>query len=1053
MNKKYPTKITPDYEKYSHGPFHWTLSNDPVCKHFECCMHNEYKSLGSGSFSSFNPPQPVVKGNGGWAECLPCAIKSGHGQPPSIELLSIGMSKPKVDSIKAKKPPYNQSYWKIAAKDLKCVYGNGCAGIVKAGTIYLDRLNKGEVECVGCAKKGAAGFGPTLEVPTLSDFGVEDMPEVQSVPIGSPTAKGWIWVKVKNYTKSSASGSVNYLLNCKCMDFHVPGIGGCKEKLVEGTWAAQKTWGDSSILCESCAIAAGHGSPGDTTAKATKQKRQKKAPMICIKCGVRLCEACGECETKGCRLVGRAVCTPEQLAEVKHLLAETQKVRGYVALAETLKVPRPYQIVTEQADIAALKLNSSKVFVRPCPVRPRHGFVESRLVDAAVVDNIPDVVDAIFAEARSADPQAELLIVPYVDSAHNMVITPTRLAIGAGNDGATAGKGSITVPLMGEKFSEIPQKLYDQAGVDINTEDPYFEAVADKDHRVSFTQLRAGVKIPPAVGDDYIPKDMVVEEVIEASGDLLEWESQVKRIKDGTVVCHVGGTLTSHYGVHCLYNNIPVLTSHRPSVGDFLQAKEKGAAPDPESIKRGLSVGISIPLKQDPRYVNVGEISAKDAIKVLLVALHNAGAMGEKDGFWIGFSAAIMQRVGMAASHGEARHKNIPKSGKVNRPAVYKVALADFFASRETLGAAQWSFQNLSWGSGYGGPKWAKCTEATIELDSSIRDFLNDPSDYQVGRLITKLNNAVNQAHNGGWWLNKFVDATMFDQAAAQSINLIAQAGIGMFRVANTKFTDLTGSIERWRVAPPITVAKGEILAYTKKDCAPTNGIPTCMDCGKQYPQLIKYAAAVAEGLSCNDCGGNVRFKFNGEWVEVEPEEVDDSDGSKCADTSCAMCYPSHSEDEDEDSDPPEPPEINEHTNVGNFVQMKADHVITAAQGKYLKGGYLHLQLKTDASVGYYSYDLIFKSLNPQLMAPYAHEWSWSGSESHEYVPLTVMGVAKEKVTNGVSLSTWSFFNHDAGISFWFDPLSGYFKDNINEQTPKEISTEGQATEAEETPF
>ena len=975
--------------------------------------------------------------------CAPCAIKQGTYGIPPLELgfhyAEQAVKIPKKDYIPAKEGAYNASGWRIAPYDVACKYKNNenCHQVVKKDEIYLARLNK-YTSCAACA---ASIAGSPVWVPTLADFGVEAESEVKMIKTGDPTAiEGWVWVNTAEPNLLVG----HCIIGCKCWS----SAGGCGQQIKPGDVCAQKGLGSTNILCPTCSTAKGHGIGGSGLIKAVKAKRQKKPIMICIKCGVRLCEACGECETKGCKLVGKAICTPEALAKVKHLLAETQKVRGYIALAETLKVPQPYRVVTDKADIESLSLQR-KSFVRPCPIRPRHGFVESRLVDADLVSSPTDVIEAIFDEAKAADPQAELLIVPYVDSAYNMVITPTRLAIGAGNDGATAGKGSITVPLMGEPFSEISQKLYDQASVDTRTEDPYFEAVADDGYKVSFTQLRAGVKIPPAVGDDYIPKDMIVEEVIDASGDLLEWESQVKRIKSGTVVCHVGGTLTSHYGVHCLYNNIPVLTSHRPSVGDFLQTKEKGAAPDPEAIKRGLSVGITIPLRQDPRYVSDGEISARDAIKVLLVALHNAGAMGEKDGFWIGFAAAIMQRVGMAASHGEARHKNIPKTGKVARPAVYKVALADFFASRETLGAAQWSFQNLAWSSGYGGPKWAKCTEATIELDSSIREFLNDPSELQVGRLITKLNNAVNQAHNGGWWLNKFVGAELFDLAAAQSINLIAQAGIGMFRVANCKFDDLTGSVERWRVAPPIVVAKGEILAYSKKDGSHAdNGMPTCVECGKEYPQFITYVAAVADGLSCDGCFASIKFKLNGEWIEVEsPEEGDNSSDDNC---NCPICKPQYHENEEDDdypSDPPEPPEITKNTNVGNFIKILPEHVIEAAQVKYLKGGFLHLQVKTDASMpGYYSFDFIVKSANPQKMEPYAQEWSWSGSESHEYVPLKFYGSSEQ----------CNFINVDAGLDFNYSILTGSIKDNIYE-SQKEIQAK-QGFEAskigpEETPF
>ena len=83
MNKQqYPTSISPDYKWFNHGPFNWMMSNDPTIKHMGCCPHGENKRQGESYLAKINPPTPVVKGAGGWVECLECAIKSGHGEPP-----------------------------------------------------------------------------------------------------------------------------------------------------------------------------------------------------------------------------------------------------------------------------------------------------------------------------------------------------------------------------------------------------------------------------------------------------------------------------------------------------------------------------------------------------------------------------------------------------------------------------------------------------------------------------------------------------------------------------------------------------------------------------------------------------------------------------------------------------------------------------------------------------------------------------------------------------------------------------------------------------------
>ena len=78
---------------------------------------------------------------------------------------------------------------------------------------------------------------------------------------------------------------------------------------------------------------------------------------------------------------------------------------------------------------------------RPCPVTPRHGFVESR-----IVKTVGDL-RAVCEETTLADPRGEILLMPFVEN-HNYsaVLTDQGLSIGTGHDGATAGKDAQLVP-------------------------------------------------------------------------------------------------------------------------------------------------------------------------------------------------------------------------------------------------------------------------------------------------------------------------------------------------------------------------------------------------------------------------------------------------------------------------------------------------------------------------------------------------------------------------------------------------------------------------------
>jgi hypothetical protein len=74
------------------------------------------------------------------------------------------------------------------------------------------------------------------------------------------------------------------------------------------------------------------------------------------------------------------------------------------------------------------------LFARPCPKVPRHGFVESRLGKNQVE------LLQVFGEARSADPEAEVLTMPQLTGRYSGIATNVGVTWGLGHEGATAGK-------------------------------------------------------------------------------------------------------------------------------------------------------------------------------------------------------------------------------------------------------------------------------------------------------------------------------------------------------------------------------------------------------------------------------------------------------------------------------------------------------------------------------------------------------------------------------------------------------------------------------------
>lgn len=517
-----------------------------------------------------------------------------------------------------------------------------------------------------------------------------------------------------------------------------------------------------------------------TLNKAKGMPKLKVMPKCGI-CQEDWCESCKVCENPTCAACGFAVRSKAEAITSGLFFPRTQKAKGYCALKNAgFKVPYPFYVISELDDISVIiekhinKGNSTKYyFGRPCPVRPRHGFVDSRSIDMTF-----EAVQALYNEARNADPEAELLICPEISATANAIITPNKIAIGAGNAGATAGKDSFEFPLLGTAIDGLSSDLLNQGGIGPN-DAPYIEAVTNGTENAGpfswfLTQLRAGPKLA-GIEKDFIPERTQVTKIIEASGDLQEWEEQTKHITPGTIVVHMGGSLISHYGVHCLINKVPIMTSRIPTIGEWLEKEPNvdAKAFNPDAIKRGMEIGLQLTFNDS--------FFRRRAVALMVVTLHNAPAMTNGYGVWLGIALITMLRLGMAASHGEARHRNEMKSK--SRDAVYLASFKDFFKSRETLSFAYASFKYDSWSQGYGGTKWAACTEAIILLDIAIKTFLADSTEQSIKDMIAMLNTAVNQAHNNGWWMNKFADKTTFNNAAIQNIHALLEASGGIWSV------------------------------------------------------------------------------------------------------------------------------------------------------------------------------------------------------------------------------------------------------------------------------
>ena len=455
----------------------------------------------------------------------------------------------------------------------------------------------------------------------------------------------------------------------------------------------------------------------------------------------------------------------------------TQKARGLYELNKLIslcgdgfgwlmkpRVALPRRVIQDEAGLKKAgnffgPYASSPLFARPCPVTPRHGFVDSRVVKTY------QELEQVWKETLAADPKGEVMLMDFLDPDFNMIYTPSLITLGRGHDGATAGKETINIPIMGGVFydEDVDKNVFKAASIG-EDQDPYIEAVGQFFGVVHPTQLRAGPKVGSSKAD-FIPTEVVVKELLTPNGmDLLEWEKliQSKQGVEGVVVNNIGGSPIDHYSVHARTFNIPVITTRSVEVGETL-------LPIPttpmsvESVLKGIVWGNEMEL-EGPSTKDSYRYQWERAINFSLFALHNSGAFEGEDGFWLGVGAAMLVRFGVTALKGEARHIKHPMP---DREKVYTKGLK--LTLNQLRAATPRNIHVLRYGdfggNGVGGEKWALCGAATVKFINAIGNLAKERNQEALGEFIRTYNDTINQAHNGGWWLNKFTVQHSFDYA------------------------------------------------------------------------------------------------------------------------------------------------------------------------------------------------------------------------------------------------------------------------------------------------
>jgi hypothetical protein len=432
-------------------------------------------------------------------------------------------------------------------------------------------------------------------------------------------------------------------------------------------------------------------------------------------------------------------------------LREVEFFYGIKRLAQFMRIPHHY-LVQSSADVKSYGSVYPR-FARPCPVIPRHGFIESR-----TVKNQKEVIKLI-KEVKKEDAEGEIILGPHLPNVkYNAVFVDSgNLSIGFGNAGATGGVKSVSFPVVPQVLNNVIRQsagLTEQSAV-------FVEAVYD--HAWILTQLRGGPKIESS--KDFVPRRMEVSRVVKPHDDLLKWESEVKSFKCGTVVYGNGHTLASHAAIHCALNNVPFITSHKPIKGEILTPKNsKRSLLNRNQFRRGVRAGLEL-CKDKGSILQINKM-----FLFSVCVLHNWNYLkASPEADWIlGAASIILGKIASTLAHGEMRNQD---GDPPSRRFVYHKTMARGIEPIYELPEMFENFMNGTWTSGFGGFAWATCAWYSHLLCRTIINIHNrknkNVAPKEVSELVGAINKIVNIVHNGGWWLDKIAIEEDMNQIAS----------------------------------------------------------------------------------------------------------------------------------------------------------------------------------------------------------------------------------------------------------------------------------------------
>ena len=459
------------------------------------------------------------------------------------------------------------------------------------------------------------------------------------------------------------------------------------------------------------------------------------------------------------------------------------------------------------------------MFARPCPSRPRHGFVESRKIKS-----LGDAID-LMGEVRDEDPDGEIILMPYLTGEYSGVVTNAGITWGPGHDGATGLENTVMVPtplsveLWNESVIGYVLKSKELGILDC----AYLELVEDGGSTVA-VQVRDGPAQETKTGD-FVPKTFTLRKVITPSNagretskvetpNLIKWERlirQAKKDKGVAILIPTDPNRASHFAVHGILAGMPVIFSKdvnwfKENEGKEISATEgeevktgKLYAKDYRALADRIMLRIAYPEKVTQAELMNNRTRCRDRVVTSIGVCHAMASWGPEPHLLSLRAEGVVNCLfyTIKACFGEVRHFHRSGPGRadlelpglrpmktdlgdfINADDMYKLKYGEREIGRDTVYAnvtglclydqlrilqrVVKDLHNPGWSQQFGGESWADAAWTARILGYTLIRFCEKPDAAGWAKCAMLYNRVINACHNSGKVLTKWCSSDVFE--------------------------------------------------------------------------------------------------------------------------------------------------------------------------------------------------------------------------------------------------------------------------------------------------